>query len=317
MDSLSPLWFLFAALLIDLYAGGWFQARSNFWLPRNLLRCLSEKLRSKLDRRERSTGTLLVRGVFGVCFMLVVGAGAGASIHWILLNIPLGWVLELAIVTTLISMGKPWRDAVLLSSSLQLDSLENSRSVLRKLSDRDATYSDSSEITRLGIEAITAHLIVSLLGPILFYAFLGLPGILMYHSLRVMYPCHDASSEYLFFIKRLVTVLDWCLSWAGGILLFLAVLFTPFTSFEGALNQWRTFFSSGRNVKHGSAKLAIAGALGVTLEGPRHYALGRVERPYLGSGKAPLPTDLVLASKLILIASALSAALVLACAIFL
>ena len=317
MDSLSPLWCLFAAILIDLYAGGWFQAGNNFWLPGNLLKRLSGKLRSKLDRQERSTGTRLIRGVFGVCFMLVVGAGAGVSLHWILLNIPLGWVLELAIVTTLISMGKPWRDAVLLASSLQLDSLENSRRVLRKLSDRDATYSDSSEITRLGIEAITTHLIVSLLGPILSYAVLGLPGIFMYHSLRVTYPCHDASREYLLFSKRLVTVMDWCLSWAGGILLLLAVLFTPFTSFEGALNQWRTVFSSARKFKYGSAKLVIAGALGISLEGPRQYALGRVERPYLGSGKAPLPTDLVLASKLILLASALSAALVLACAIFL
>jgi len=247
--------------------------------------------------------------------MLVVGAGAGAGIHWVLFNIPLGWVLELAIVTTLISMGKPWRDAVLLASSLQLDSLENSRRVLRKLSDRDATYSDSSEITRLGIEAITAHLIVSFLGPTLSYAFLGLPGILMYHSLRVMYACHDASREYLFFSKRLAAVMDWCLSWAGGIILLLAVLLTPFTFFGGPFYQWRTFFSSSRKFKYGSAKLVIAGALGISLEGPRQYALGRVERPYLGSGKEPLPTDLVLAAKLILMAAVLSAALILACAI--
>jgi len=247
--------------------------------------------------------------------MLVVGAGAGASIHYILGKIPLGWVLELAMVTTLISMGKPWRYAVVLASSLQLDSIENSRKVLRNLSYRDTTYSDASEITRLGIEAITAHFIVSLLGPILSYSFLGLPGILMYHSLRVMHPCHDASGEYLLFSKRFITVLDWCLSWAGGMILLLAVLLTPSTSFAGAIRQWSTFFSCSPMLKHGWAKLVVAGALSITLEGPRQYALGRIERPYLGSGEAPLPTDLVLTAKLILTASALSAGIILASAI--
>ena len=315
MDSLSPLWCLFAAILIDLYAGGWFQARSNFWLPGNLLRCLSKKLRSKLDRQERSAGTRLIRGVFGVCLMLVVGAGAGITVHWVLLHIPLGWVLEVAIVTTLISIGKPWRDAVVLASALQLDSLENSRKILGRLSDRDATYSDTSEITSLGIEAIIAYFIVSLIGPMLSYVFLGLPGILMYHSLRVMHRCHNASEEYLLFSKRLVAMMDWCLSWAGGKILLLAILLTLPASFAGILSQWRTFFNSSRKFKYGSAKLVVAAALGITLEGPRQYAFGRTERPYLGSGKAPLPTDLVLTAKLILIASTLCAALILACAI--
>jgi adenosylcobinamide-phosphate synthase len=317
MNSPSPLqWCLFAAILIDLYAGGWFRAGSIFWLPRNILRRLAEKLRAKLDRQERSSGTRLIRGLVGVCFMLGVGAGAGVSINWTLSNIPLGWVLELAILTSLISMGKPWRDAVALASSLQVLSLEDSRKVLRELSDRDATYSDASEITCLGIEAITAHLIFSFLGPVLSYAILGLPGILMYHSIRVMARGHDASGEYLLFSKRLVIVMDWFLSWVGGIILLLVVFLIPSSSFAGVLYQWRTFLNSSQKFKYGPAKLVVAGALGVTLEGPRQYASGRTERLYLGSGVAPMPADLELTARLVLIASVFSAVLVIVGTVF-
>ena len=162
MNELNPLlWCLSAAILIDLYAGSWFKAGENFWLPGNILERLVERLCVKLDREERSSGTLVVRGLLGVAFMLGVTAGGGAILHLILASIPLGWVLELAILTTLISIGKPWRDSVGLASSLEVGSLEDSRRLLKELSDRDASYSDLTEITRVGIEATAGHFIFS------------------------------------------------------------------------------------------------------------------------------------------------------------
>lgn len=311
MNDLSPLlWCLSAAILIDLYAGSWFRAGENFWHPGNILGCLAERLCVKLDREERSSGTLVIRGLLGVAFMLGVAAGTGAILHLILVGIPLGWVLELAILTTLISIGKPWRDAVRLASSLQVGVLEDSRRLLKELSDRDATYSDLTEITRVGIEAITGHFIFSLLGPVLSYLVLGLPGILMYHGVRVLSRCQNASSDYLLCSRRLVAGMDWLLSWIASPILFMCTLVTPTASTAEVLYQWRTFFWSSQKFKYGPAKLVIAAALAISLEGPRQYAEKLVERPYLGSGENPRPANLHLATRLILFASSLIAALI-------
>ena len=312
MSALSPLmWCLFAAILIDLYAGSWFRAGGNVWHPSNVLKRLAEILCRKLDREKRSSRTLLIRGLLGVVFMLGVTAGAGIVIQSTFVNIPLGWVLELAILTSLISMGKPWRDAARLASSLQVGSLEESRRILKDLSDRDATYSNLTEITRVGIEAITAHLVFSLLGPVLSYLILGLPGILMYHGLRVISRCQNASSDFLLFSKRLVSSMDWLLSWVGVTILVLASFLHSSASVVGIFHHWREFLKSSGKFKYGPAKLVIAAAFHITLEGPRQYAERLVERPYLGSsGAEPGPADLQLTARLILFASVLSAFLV-------
>ena len=316
MDSFDAFWCLFGAIIIDLYAGSWFRAGQSLWHPKNIVGRWVEKLCEKLDRQGRSSSVLLVRGALSVLCTISLAGLAGTVIHLVLMEIPLGWVLELLILTSLVSVGRLWGMGTLLASSLESGSREEARRQLGELSPRDATYSDSDEITRLGIEAVITNFISDFVGPVLFYALLGLPGVFIYHGLRSFSSC-GASREYLIFGKHLVGAVDAPLSWLGGILFFCAILLFSATSARRTLRQGRRLILLGTGIPYSLTKSLVAGALGITLEGPRLYAAGPVERPYLGSGGAPSPGDLVQVVKLALAAAGLTAALVVTCAVLL
>ena len=314
MDSFSTLWCLFGAIIIDLYAGSWFRAGRSLWHPKNILNCLVEKLAGKLDRQGRSSNTLLIRGALSLLCTLSLAALVGIVVHWSLREVPLGWVLELAILTSLVSVGRSWKAGNLLASSLELGSTEDARQKLAFFSSRDATYSDSDEITQLGIESVIANFVSDFIGPVLFYVTLGLPGCFMYFGLRLSASCRG-SREYLAFSRCLIVAVDGLLSWLGSMLLLGAVLLYSETSPTGALLQGRRVIIVGGGIRYRLAKSVVAGALGITLEGPRRYLSGQVERPYLGSGPPPSPRDLVQAIKLALAAAGITAASILACAV--
>ena len=315
MNSFSTLWCLFGAIIIDLYAGSWFHAGSSLWHPKNILNHLTEKLAEKLDRQGRSSNTLLIRGALSLVCTLSLAALVGVLVHWFFREVPLGWVLELAIVTSLVSVGRSWKTGNLLASSLELGSTEDARQQLQAFSSRDATYSNSDEITRLGIESVVTNFISDFIGPVLFYMVLGLPGCFMYYGLKFSASCR-ASREYLIFSRGLIVAVDGLLSWLGSILLLCAILLFSETSAIGALLQGRRMILVGQDIKYRLAKSVIAGALDITLEGPRRYLSGQVERPYLGDGPPPSPKDLVQVVKLALTAAGITALLILACAPF-
>jgi len=314
MDSFSTLWCLFGAIMIDLYAGSWFRAGQSLWHPKNILRCLVERLSKKLDRKERSSSKLLIRGVLSLLFTLSLSGLVGVFVHLTLTEIPFGWVLETIVLTSLVSVGRLWEVGTLLASTLESGSREDARRQLSAISPRDATYADSDEITRLGIETVIANFISSFIGPVLFYATLGLSGVFMYYGLTLSSLC-GTSREYLIFSKRLITSVDWLLSLLGAVSLFCAILIFSETSARQVLLQGRKLLVLGGSVPYGLPKLLVAAAIGITLEGPRRYLSGQVERPYVGSGGAPSPTDLIRVVKLVLVAAGLTAGLILAVAV--
>ena len=69
--------------------------------------------------------------------------------------------------------------------------------------------------------------------------------------------------------------------------------------------------------KNGAAIAATAGALGLALEGPRHYVSGVISRPWLGKGKARVgPEDILAAARLVFLGCCIVGASIALLAIF-
>ena len=136
----------------------------------------------------------------------------------------------------------------------------------------------------------------------------------MYHALKLS-SSSGASPDYLIFSKRLLTVVDGLLSWLGAVSLFCAILLFSETSPRRVLVEGRALFAVDRGIHFGPAKTVVAEALGITLEGPRRYLSGQIERPYVGSGAAPTPKDLVQTVKIALVAAGLTATVIFVCAV--
>jgi adenosylcobinamide-phosphate synthase len=187
----EPLFLLLMALAIEAYVGG--LAVRGGWLPRPrraLARLLLE-LERRLNRAERSAAARRVRGALTVAALtllaLVVGGLAGLlSRHY-----PFAWVIELLFLPLLLSQRSTWRHGAAVADALKGGSLIQAREALRPLvrerieaARLDAL--DAAGIIEVTIAGIGLRFAALLVGPVLWYVLLGLPGLLVQQTATVM-----------------------------------------------------------------------------------------------------------------------------------
>lgn len=115
----------------------------------------------RLNRPERTAVDRKVRGAM-MAFVVASGAVAiGFTVHSLQSRVPLGWVVEVALVT--LALG-------------QRAALAKGRRALARL-DRSG---DPHDHARAGIEALATALAATVVAPALLYLVLGLPGLLMH-----------------------------------------------------------------------------------------------------------------------------------------
>ena len=301
MITSDPLLLFLAAMLIDIYAGDWMGRGNWVWHPSGIFGKLLGWVESKLNRPARGTRTLMVRGALTVIIGTGLAALAGRLIHVLSLQAALLWAIELMLIVSLVDLRRPWKNAIALADALERDGLEGGRLALPTLSLRDPVHTDMYEVARLGVEAIASRFSFGLIGPALSYWFFGLGGLLAYQALILMSRRPGESQPFFMFGNRLAAAVEWPVSIIGALTIVLAAFATKGAQPNGALltifDCYRTFIG----VKNGPTVAAMAGALGLALEGPRRYVSGVISRPWIGKGKARAgPKEILAATRLFL-----------------
>jgi adenosylcobinamide-phosphate synthase len=202
-----------------------------------------------------------------------------------------------------------------LAARLDERDLDAARALMPALCGRDPKSLDAGGMARAGTESMAENTSDAAVAPLLWGAFAGIPGLLGYRAINTL----DAmvgyrSPRYRRFgwaaaraddVANLVPSRATALLSAG---LAGAVGGSP----RDALATWRRDAGAHPSPNAGPVEAATAGALGVGLGGPTAYAHGVEDRPRLGSGPPPAPTDLRRAARLSRLVAA--AATVLACA---
>ncbi|MBP2702905.1 cobalamin biosynthesis protein [Microbispora sp. RL4-1S] len=247
-------------------------------------------LEKRIYRDSRVTGALFT----AAC---VCGAGAvGVAADRLTRTRPLARVAVTAAATWAVLGGTTLaREGAAMAASLEAGDIEAARERLPHLCGRDPSGLDSAELARGTVESIAENTSDAVVGPLVWGAVLGLPGLLGYRVVNTLdamvghrsprYERFGWASARLDDLANLVPAR------------LTALLTVAFAGTAGGSPRVAAAVVLRDGHRHpspnsGRCEAAFAGALGVRLGGANDYG-GRVEhRPELGDGPRPRIRDI-------------------------
>jgi adenosylcobinamide-phosphate synthase len=160
---------------------------------------------------------------------------------------------------------------------------------------RDLPQLDESGVTKAALESLAENTSDGIVAPVLWYALLGLPGIVMYKAINTADSMIGHRSErYIYFgwaAARLDDLVNLPASRLTGLLFAGA---TAWTDRERGKVAWHAMWRDAP--KHNSPNAgwpesALAASLGVKFGGPRSYQGQLVNLPWMGEGRETLNRD--------------------------
>ncbi|MBX7455431.1 cobalamin biosynthesis protein [Mycolicibacterium sp. 3033] len=173
--------------------------------------------------------------------------------------------------------------------------LAGARALLPSLCGRDPSVLDAGGLTRAALESIAENTSDAQVGPLLWAALGGAPGVLLYRAANTLDAMvGNKSPRYRRFgwaAARFDDLLNLAAARVTGLLV---VACAPLVngSPRGAIRAWRSDAARHPSPNAGVAEASFAGALGIQLGGPTQYAHELEIRPTLGTGRAPDAGDL-------------------------
>src|SRR4051812_1721028 len=242
-------------------------------------------LERRVWRNSRAAGA-------GYALGLVAAAGAlGAAAGRTTRDRPAARTLVTAAATwTVLGGTSLGRAAGVLQEHLLAGDLTAARAALPTLAGRDPSGLDAGELARATIESVAENTADAAVGPLLWGAVAGLPGLLVYRAANTLdamvghrSPRH---ARFGWAAARTDDVLGWL---PARLTAVLTVVCAPLAggSAGGALRTWWRDGAAHPSPNAGRCEAAMAGALGVRLGGRNVYGSRVEERPVLGSGPIP------------------------------
>ncbi len=288
----DPLILLILALGIEAYVGDAAFVFRRIKHPIAIIGGLIGFFDDKLNRPKRSQVDRAIRGLFVVIFMIALTGSIGIGVMWLTLHVEWGWVLECALLVTLLA-GRSLYDAVArVAKGLELDGLQGGRDAVRHIVGRDPNSLDAPGIARAAVESLAENFSDAVAAPVFWYVLLGFPGILVYKTVNTMdsmighrTPLHQA---FGFTAARLDDALNAIPARLSALIFAAAALFVPTANPSAAIKTAMRDAGKHRSFNAGWPEGAMAGALGIALAGPRTYGGETVNDHWMGDGRARL-----------------------------
>lgn len=314
---------LLLALLIDAVLG------DPDWLYRAIPHpaALMGKLIDWLDQSlNNNADAPRIRRFWGVVAMVFL-VGAAFTVGWLvellLAEIPLGWLLQAALMSTLIAQNSLYLHVREVAIGLEAEGLQGGRDAVRHVVGRDPDTLDEPGVARAALESLAENLSDAVTAPIFWALLLGLPGLVAYKLVNTADSMigHRTSrhEDFGWAAARLDDLLNLAPARIAGLALCGAAALMPGRPVQPA---WTAMWRDARrhhSPNAGWPEAAMAGALGLALAGPRVYEGEPVDDAWMGAGGRVDATagDIRRGLKLFVTACAIQAAIVAVIAAFL
>lgn len=240
-----------------------------------------------LDRTLNSGSARRVKGVAAVmCLLLGAGLPAwglqAAALHW--LPRPLSIAVLAVAASSLLAQRSLWQHVAAVADGLG-HGLAEGRVAVAHIVGRDPESLDQPGVARAAIESLAENFSDGVVAPALWCALLGLPGLAIYKAVNTAdsmighrTPLH---AEFGWAAARLDDLVNLPASRLAALLLALASgrRFGP-----ASRAVWRDA-GGHRSPNAGWPEAAMAGALGLSLAGPRIYGDLLVADAFMGDGR--------------------------------
>jgi adenosylcobinamide-phosphate synthase len=173
--------------------------------------------------------------------------------------------------------------------ALETKGLDAGRAAVAHIVGRDTKVLDEPGVARAAIESLAENFSDGIVAPVLWMAIASLPGAALYKAINTAdsmighrTPRHEA---FGWATARLDDLVNLPMSRLTALLLVLAAARRPDSS---AADGWRAVWrdaSHHRSPNAGYPEAAMAGALGLSLAGPRIYGGVAVDDAFMGDGR--------------------------------
>jgi len=284
-----------SAMLIELAVG----------YPQALVRTIGHPviwigtLIAVLDRaRNRTTETPERRrraGIFAVATICMAAGAIAFVLQHELLRLPFGLLVVALVGSTLVAQRSLHRHVADVVRALEEDGLDAARRAVVHIVGRDTGVLDEAGVARAAIESLAENFSDGVVAPVLWMAIGGLPGAALYKAVNTAdsmighrTPRHEA---FGWAAARLDDLVNLPASRLTALLLIAAAVPKRGASAREACRAVWCDAARHRSPNAGYPEAAMAGALGLSLAGPRVYGGIAVDDVMMGQGRRDATAD--------------------------
>ncbi len=240
-----------------------------------------------VDKRERTPRQRRDAGIFTVAVLLGVTLVVTVIVQQVLRAIPGGFLIEMLLATALLAQKELGRAVKAVADALFV-SLEAGREAVSHIVGRDPQVLDEAGVSRAAIETLAESTSDGVVAPWFWLVLLGLPGIALYKAINtadsMIGHMNERYRDYGWAAAKLDDLVNLVPARLTAVLVVIACFFVPGASPSKAWQAARRDAGKHKSPNSGWPEAAFAGALGLSLGGPRSYDGEVVDLPTMGDG---------------------------------
>jgi adenosylcobinamide-phosphate synthase len=268
-----PLTFL--SLLLELtfgYPQPLFKAIGH---PVTWIGALISRLDRSWNRGSTSPRQRRLLGVAALLTLLAISIAAGVLIERGFAFIPYGVTGTAIVASSLIAQRSLHSHVAQVATALETGGLDAGRKAVSMIVGRDPERLDEAGVSRAAIESLAENFSDGVVAPALWMALAGLPGAAAYKAVNTADSMIGHKSErhrdFGWASARFDDLVNWPASRLSALLLVAAAFLLPGASPANAWKAVRRDATKHRSPNAGWPEAAMAGALGLSIAGPRYY----------------------------------------------
>src|SRR3984957_14462427 len=237
-------------------------------------------LESRLNRDAAGPQTRRSAGIVALLVLLAIVGVIAFVVQHALLRLPFGIVAVGLLASTLVAH---------VASALEEGGVPSGRVAVAHIVGRDTAGLDAAGIARAAIESLAENFSDAIVAPIFWMVIGGLPGAALYKAINTADSMiGHRTPRYAAFgwaAARLDDLINLPASRLSALLLIAAAALSKDASADAAWRAVRRDAAKHRSPNAGYPEAAMAGALGLSLAGPRSYSGVRVDDAEMGDGR--------------------------------
>jgi adenosylcobinamide-phosphate synthase len=227
-------------------------------------------------------------GFLATLLIVAIPAAAAYAIESLALRLPFGFVVAAILASTLLAQRSLHEHVARVAEALDRDGLGGGRRAVSQIVGRDPDALDEDGVARAAIESLGENFSDGVVAPALWLAIGGLAGAAAYKAINTADSMIGHKTErhrdFGFASARLDDLVNLPASRLSALLIVLAAAMMRDASASGAWHAaWRDA-AKHRSPNAGWPEAAMAGALDLSLAGPRVYAGVTVDDATMGDG---------------------------------
>ena len=297
MLALAHLWMLALALVLDGAIGDPDALWRRVPHPVALLGGLVGRLDANLNRQALRPWFRKTLGIVAIIVIAGIGAGVGFGVEYGFSLIPYGWIGTVVVAAVLLAGRSLHVHARAVRIAFDAGGLDAARAAVSRIVGRDPASLDEAGVCRAAIKSTAENFSDAVVAPALWFALLGLPGMLAYKAINTadsmighLSPRYE---QFGWGSARLDDLVNLPASRLAGLLIALSAPVAGGSVAE-AVRVMRRDAPGHRSPNAGWPEAAMAAALGLALLGPRRYRGVLTAAPYLTAAgrRQAVPDDI-------------------------